>query len=172
MPATNPYFRPDQHLRLAHVERALSACPDRYFVTLTTKRRLSSGTFTAEVAETFKRVNGKLFGTAFKRGRNGERVRLVTMSVQERTASDGLHTHMLVGVPEGALELKANPCPVPVPELIIRTWIDGDPIYRRREAQDVRDIHDFSGVRSYISKDIWDLGDFAERFDVLNTFLP
>ena len=141
-------------------------------VTLTTKRRLNSTTFSAEVSETFKRVNTKLFGTAYKRGRNGKTVRLVTMAVQELTADQALHTHLLVGVTEGSLALKANPCTTPIPDLIIQTWIDGDPQYRRRDAQDARPLFDLVGAQSYISKDIWNLDDFAEAFDVLNTFIP
>ena len=150
MSNTNPYFHPDQP-RLIKTERAICSCLETYFVTLTTKRRLSPETFSYEVRETFNRVNSKLFGTAFKRGRDGEKVRLRTLAVQELTANDGLHTHMLVGVPDDSLSLKANPCPTPVPELIIQTWIDGDPHFRRREAQDIRPIHDFEGVRSYIT---------------------
>lgn len=169
---SSPPSRYDRRPRLPSVERALSACPDRWMVTLTTKRRLIPTTFSAEVSETLKRVNSKLFGTAYKRGRDGKKVQLVTMAVQELTADQALHTHLLVGVPEGSLALKANPCTTPVPDLIIQTWIDGDPQYRRREAQYARELYDLAGGRSYISKDIWDLDDFAERFDVLNTFIP
>ncbi len=168
MANTNPYFRPNQP-RLLRVERAISSCLETYLVTLTTKRRLSSNTFSNDVRETFNRVNGKLFGTAFKRGRNGEKVRLRSLAVQELTANDGLHTHLLVGVPDDSLDLRATPCPIPVPDLIIQTWIAGDPHFRRREAQDVRPITDFEGARSYIMKDIYTLADFAERLDPNNT---
>ncbi|WIY69751.1 hypothetical protein KB221_01705 [Aquidulcibacter paucihalophilus] len=114
-------------------------------------------------------MNGKLFGTAFKRGRNGEKVRLRSLAVQELTANDGLHTHLLVGVPDDSLDLRATPCPTPVPDLIVQTWIAGDPHFRRREAQDVRPITDFEGARSYIMKGIYTPADFAERFDPTNT---
>ena len=69
MSNNNPYFRPNQP-RLLHVERAIWSCLETYLVTLTTKRRLSSDTFANDIRETFNRVNGKLFGTAFKRGRS------------------------------------------------------------------------------------------------------
>jgi len=164
----NPYHRPNQP-RLPRVERAISSCLETYLVTLTTKRRLSSNTFSNDVRETLNRVNGKLFGTAFKRGRNGEKVRLRSLSVQELTANDGIHTHLIVGVPDDALGLRAIPCQTSVPELILQTWIDGDPHFRRLEAQDVRPITDFEGARSYIMKDIYTPDDFAERLDLTNT---
>ena len=69
MPSTNPYFRPNQP-RLRHVESAISSCLESYFITLTTKRRLTPETFARELHETLNRVNSKLFGTAFKRGRD------------------------------------------------------------------------------------------------------
>ena len=168
MSNNNPYFRPNQP-RLLHVERAIWSCLETYLVTLTTKRRLSSDTFANDIRETFNRVNGKLFGTAFKRGRSREKVRLRSLAVQELTANDGLHTHLLVGVPDDSLDLRTTPCLIPVPELIIQTWIAGDPHFRRREAQDVRPITDFEGARSYIMKDIYTLADFAERLDLTNT---
>lgn len=167
MPSTNPYFRPNQP-RLRHVESAISSCLESYFITLTTKRRLTPETFARELHETLNRVNSKLFGTAFKRGRDGNKVHLRVLAHQELTVDQGLHTHLLVGVPDGALTLKANPCTVAVPDLIIQTWLQGDPQFRRREAQNVQVIHDFEGVRSYISKDVRTLPDF-DQVDLLNT---
>lgn len=125
----------------------------------------------AEITKTFKRVNAKLYGNAFKRGRKGKRMMLATLATQERSFNDGLHTHMLVGVPEGSLQMKANPCLLPVPDLIIRTWIEGDPQYRRASGQDARDVYDFSGNRRYIYKHIKCLEDF-DNVDVLNTIIP
>ena len=114
------------------------------------------------------RVNGSLFGTAYKRGQS---MMLATMATQERSFQDGLHTHMIVGVPEGSLALKANPCIFAVPDLIIDTWIAGDPQYRRANGQDARDVYDFSGVRRYIYKGIKTLADF-DNLDVRNTIIP
>ena len=162
------HYRAATHLRLRSVEQFISGCPDRYFITLTMKRRVDEMTFTAEVSKALHRVNSRLFGTSYTR-RN--EVRLATMATQERTLNDGLHTHLLVGVPEGALALKANPCLVPVPDLIVQEWISADPQYRRASGQDARDVYDFSGARSYISKEIKRLNDF-ENFDVLNTIIP
>lgn len=167
MTIPNPYFRPNQP-RLLRVERAISSCLETYFITLTTKRRLTHEAFSRELRETLNRVNSKLFGTAFKRGRDGEKVHLRILAHQELTADQGLHTHMLVGVPDGALALKANPCTIAVPDLIIQTWLNGDPQYRRREAQNVQVIYDFEGVRSYISKDVRSTADF-DQVDIPNT---
>ena len=159
--------RSDTHLRLPNVERFIAGCPDRYFITLTTKRRLDYLAFSAEVAKTMHRVNGDLFGTAYKR----RGMKLATMATQERSFNDGLHTHMIVGVPEGSLQLKANPCPIPVPELIVATWIAGDPPYRRANGQDAREVYDFSGVRRYIYKGVKTLADF-DNLDLRNTIIP
>ena len=159
----------DPRSRLRHVEQAISGCPDRYFVTFTTKWRHDPISFSEEVGKAMHRVNDRLYGTHYKR--HGKR--LLTMAVQERTRAGSLHTHMLVGVPEGSLSLKANPCRVPVPELIVSTWIAGDPQYRHANGQDARDVYDFAGARSYISKGLKSFSDF-DNLDVTNThtFIP
>ena len=138
----------DPRYRLRYVEQAIARCPDRYFVTFTTNWRLDPISFSEEVGKAMHRVNDRLYGPRYKR----HGMRLQTMAVQERTRAGTLHTHMLVGVPDGSLSLKANPCRVPVPELIVSTWIAGDRQYRRADAQDARDVYDFTGARSYISK--------------------
>lgn len=168
MPNSNTHCRAKAHLRLPDVERFIAGCPDRYFITLTTKRRLDHLAFSAEVAKTMHRVNGALFGTAYNRGRS---MMLATMATQERSFNDGLHTHMIVGVPKGSLELKANPCVIAVPDLIVETWIAGDPPYRRANGQDARDVYDFSGVRRYIYKGVKTLADF-DNLDLRNTIIP
>ena len=156
------------HLGLTHVEKFISGCPDRYFVTLTSKRPLDQLTFEAEVAKTMHRVNSALFGTAYRRG---QKMFLGTMATQERTFYDGLHTHMLVGVPEGSLALKANRCSVSVPDLIVQTWISGDPVFRRAQGQDAQEVYDFDGVRRYICKGLKTLADF-DNVDLRNTIIP
>lgn len=158
----------DPRYRLRHVERAIAGCPDRYFVTLTMKKRVDEHRFSDEVFKTMHRVNTALFGNHYRRG---QRMRLATMAVQERTLNDGLHTHVLVGVPERSLSLKTNPCRIAVPDLIVQTWVQGDPQYRRSIAQDARDVYEFSGNRSYICKRLKTLDDF-DNFDVFNTFIP
>ena len=171
-----PFFMPPAprnistrpHLGLTRVEKFISGCPDRYFVTLTSKRQLDQLTFEAEVAKTMHRVNSALFGTAYRRG---QKMFLGTMATQERTFYDGLHTHMLVGVPDGALALKANPCPIRVPELIVQTWISGDPKFRRAQGQDAQEVYDFDGVRRYICKGLKTLADF-DNVDLRNTIIP
>lgn len=166
--SVSPQHRqPDTHLRLPHVERFISGCPDRYFITLTTKRRLDETTFSVEVAKTMHRVNGALFGTAYRR----RGMKLATLAIQERTFNDGLHTHLLVGVPEGSLQLKANPCPIAVPDLIVATWVESDLQYRRANGQDARDVYDFSGVQRYIYKGVKTLSDF-DNVDLRNTIIP
>lgn len=120
---------------------------------------------------TLKRVNAKLFGNAYKRGRDGKRMMLATLAYQELSQNQGLHTHMLVGVAEGSLSLKANPCKASVPDLIISTWLSGDRQYRRALGQDARAVYDFSGVGSYISKGVKSLSDF-DNVDLANTIIP
>ena len=171
MTATHTFARNDTRLRLPHVERFIQGCPNQYFVTLTMNRRLDGAAYSAEVARTMHRVNAKLFGTHYKRGRNGKKMRLATLATQETTLNGGLHTHMLVGVAEGSLRLKTNPCLVPVPDLIIQTWIEGDPRYRRFSGQDAREVYDFSGSQGYIYKGVRTLLDL-DNVDVLNTITP
>lgn len=160
----------DTDRRLHYVERFISGCPDRYLVTLTTRRRLDPISMSVEVSKVLHRVNGQLFGTAYKRGDQNQ-MRLATMAVQERTFEDGLHTHILVGVPEDSLKLKAHPCRMPVPELIVKEWIAQDPQGRNAKGQDARELYDFSGARSYIYKDIRSLSDI-DNLDVDNTRIP
>lgn len=122
-----------------------------------------------EVSETLHRVNSRLFGNAYGRRRQ---VRLATYAVQERTYLMGLHTHLLVGVPDGSLKLKVNPCPTPVPDLIVETWISlGDHGSRRAKAQDARPIFDLRGAVGYMHKDILSL-EHLDALDLLNTFAP
>lgn len=158
------YQRDDRHLRFPELERIISGCPDRYFITLTSKRDMDSISMSAEVGRMMQKVNTKVFGMAFKR----RDLRLVTLAVQEETYAEALHTHMLVGVPEDALAAKVNRCPTPVPDLIIKTWITGDPQTRRADAQDARDIDDFAGVRRYIYKGIRFFEDL-DNVDLNNT---
>jgi hypothetical protein len=156
-------------LRLGNVERFIRSCPDRLFVTLTTKRRLDSIGMSCAVRDTMNRVNRALYGTLFSRKRS---MCLATLAVQERSFRQGLHTHMLVGVPEGSLALKANTCLVPVDQLIIRTWVAGDePGFRSHQAQDAREISDFSGVNAYILKTVRSLLDL-DNVDYVNTTYP
>lgn len=165
------FARNDPRLRFRHVEQFIQGCPDRYFVTLTMNRRFDPMRFSAEVGQTMHRVNAKLFGNHYGRSRDGKKMRLATLATQETTLNGGLHTHMLVGVPEGSLSLKTNPCPVAVPDLIIQTWIEGDPKYRRRDGQDACDLYDFSGGQGYIYKGVRSLLDL-DNVDVLNTIIP
>lgn len=154
---------------LRNVTEFIRDCQERYLVTLTTRRHLASDVMSREVGEALHRVNTKLFGTAYTRKRT---IRLATYAVQERTELSGLHTHLLVGVPDGSLNAKANPCKVPVPDLIIETWIalDGHGV-RRAQAQDARPIFDLTGAVSYVHKDVHRLDDF-DAVDVLNSHAP
>ncbi|MBB5745215.1 hypothetical protein [Brevundimonas variabilis] len=153
---------------LPSVEGYIAGCPDRYFVSLTSGRRLDPLAFSSEVSKTLHRVNGALFGTHYKRGR---KAMLATLAVQELTYDQGIHTHLIVGVPEGSLTLKANRCRIAISDLIVNTWVAGDPQHRRANGQDVRDVYDFSGVRRYIYKGIRADAD-CDNLDVHNTIIP
>lgn len=151
------------------VTKCIQACPDRYFITLTTKRAYSSIVMSAEVSKMLHRVNSKLFGTAYTR--HG-RLRLATYAVQERTTNQGLHTHLLVGVPEDSLSKKAIPCRMSVDGLIVKTWSAMDDYGRRdSKAQDARSIYDFSGVLGYVTKTVRTIED-VDHIDILNTTFP
>ncbi|MBX7135394.1 MAG: hypothetical protein K1X67_22215 [Fimbriimonadaceae bacterium] len=138
-------------------------------VTLTTKRRLDEIAMSAEVTKLFHRANTILFGTHYSRKKQ---MMLATVAVQEWSVNQGLHTHILVGVPEGSLSLKAHPCRVPVPTLLTSLWTELDERGRRSAAaQDARDIFDFDGAIRYITKTIRSPDD-QTRADWLNTITP
>ena len=154
--------------RLPELERAIRSCPDRYFVTLTTRRAFTSGIMTAEVGKVLHRVNGKLFGTHYSRHKA---VRLAVYAVQERSLDEGLHTHLIVGVPEGSLALKANPASLDAGSLIVSEWVGADPEARRHTAQDAQDVYDYAGASSYTRKTIRSSQGF-DNVDLHNCSLP
>jgi hypothetical protein len=160
--------RPASEMLLPDLKRYIERCPDRFFVTLTTKRRYDSMTFSAEVAATLHRVNTALFGTSYKRKRL---VALATYAIQERTLNDGLHVHILVGVPEDSLTLKPNRPHLSVPQLITETWVEMDPEYRSIKAQDGRPTNRLRGAFGYIEKDVGGPGNI-ETVDLPNCYFP
>lgn len=143
-------------------------CTEKYFATLTSKRRHTSLELSNHVGECLHRVETRITGNRYRR--KGLRS-LATYVVHERSFSDGLHAHLLIGVPEGALSLKATPCLVPLPELLVATWCKLDPQFRRPKAQDVRVIHEMTGAVSYLHKTIWRPDDF-DAVDLANTHIP
>lgn len=99
-------------------------------------------------------------------------MRLVTLAVQERSIDQGLHTHVLVGVPDGSLGLKTIPCRTSVPTLITNTWVALDERGRRSaNAQDSQDIYDLEGARRYVMKTIRSAANLID-YDFLNTIAP
>lgn len=154
--------------RLPVLEQAIRACPDRYFVTLTSRRSLTSGGLSTEVGKVLHKVNAKLFGTHYSRKKA---VRLATFTVQERTWAEGLHAHLLIGVPEGSLALKANPAVMEVGQLIVSEWLRADPETRRANGQDSQEVYDFAGASSYVRKGIRSQEAF-DNVDLPNCSLP
>lgn len=155
--------------RFPREERFIRSCPNRYLITLTTKRRLDNIQMSREVTKLFDRVNLALYGNHYRRKK---RMMLATFAVQERSINQGLHTHLLIGVPEGSLSLKAHPCLMSVPDLIMSTWIKLDERgWRSANAQDARDIYDFDGARRYVMKTIRS-AEFWDNVDVLNIIAP
>lgn len=136
-------------------------------VTLTTKRRYDSLAMTKLVSDWQHRLNRQLFGTAYTRHR---RVNLATYSVQELNYNQGIHTHILVGIPEGALNLKAQRSSLPFEVQAIDVWCEFDH-FGRRAGQDVRPITDLMGACRYVHKTIRDLG-AVDNIDVINTHIP
>lgn len=136
-------------------------------VTLTTKRRYDSIDMTKVVSDWLHRLNRQLFGTAYTRHK---RVRLATYSVQELNYNQGVHTHILVGIPEGALELKAQRSTLSFGAQAIDVWCELDH-YGRPAGQDVQPIADFGGAHRYVHKHIRDLG-AVDNIDVINTHIP
>ncbi|WP_310541595.1 hypothetical protein [Phenylobacterium sp.] len=145
----------------------ISACSDRYFITLTTKRRVGAQELSRFVGECFHRVNTKLFGPKYGRRK---KLFLATYVVHESNFDQGLHAHVLIGVPDGALHQKANPYLGDIGDLIIRTWCNLDH-GGRGVGQDVQAIGDFNGALRYVNKHVFSLGSF-DAVDVLNTRVP
>ncbi len=152
---------------LPSVTRYIEQCPDRLFVTLTTKRPLSALEMSAAVGRLMHRVNRALFGTAYTRRHE---VFLATYAVQEETYAQQLHTHIVVGIPEGALNLKAFKRYGDPARLIITTWCGLDH-GGLPEAQDVRTVTDLNGVIAYTQKKLWDI-DQLDQIDLANTKIP
>ena len=143
-------------------------CQDRYMVTLTDRRKLPSGEFSQDVGRALRRTNEAFFGTHYKRHR---RVFLATYAIQERTLNDGLHAHIIVGVPIGSLDLKPFKPKLTVPEFIVSAWRQGAPAYRREQAQDWRPVHQIGGAFGYVEKTFWSAAGI-ENLDVVNSTFP
>lgn len=151
--------------RLLEVERDIATCRERYFATLTSRRRHDSISLSGEVSKTLCRVNTRLYRRAFTHRRE---VRIHTFTVQEMSENEGLHAHILIGVPNDSLEQKAHPYAHPISQLLTQTWVGLDPEARSPQAQDVQPIYAFDGVCAYVSKTISELIDL-DRVDYLNT---
>jgi hypothetical protein len=144
-------------------------CTDQYLITLTTRRSYDPITFSSEISNTMRRVNIGLFGTSYSRKKT---LRLATFTIHERSFNEGLHAHMLVGVPNNSLNVKPFPCRTTAPDLILETWMSLDDVRKRNaKGQDAREISDFNGALGYVTKTINKLGDI-EAVDVLNTTYP
>lgn len=154
-------------LRLKGVLDFIRGCDERYFVTLTASRTVDPYTMSKRVGDCLHIVNSKLFGNAYRRRRS---MALATYAVQETNFRDGLHTHILVGVPDGGRTLKAIRHEGRFDDLIISTWCKLDH-GARPVGQDVRPITDFEGITKYIHKDVFNLAAF-DSVDVFNTSVP
>lgn len=143
-------------------------CGECYLVTLTDRRKLSPAEFSQNVGWVLHKANKAFFGNRYKRGRT---TFLATYAVQERTAADGLHTHLIVGVPDGALDLKAFPPNGNVAEYLVQTWIGQEPVFRRADGQNWQTVYDLDGAFAYLDK----TGRAAlnvDHVDVENTKFP
>ncbi|MDO8379203.1 hypothetical protein [Phenylobacterium sp.] len=143
-------------------------CRSKFMVTLTDRRQLRSSDLTREIAWAIHKTNQAFFGTAYRR--HGK-VFLATYTVHEKTLNDGLHAHLLVGVPDGALQLKPNQPGLSVPEHLVRAWSSVAPAYRRSEGQRWDPIWDLSGAFSYVQKGVRSATDI-DTVDVMNTKFP
>lgn len=153
--------------RIDSVLSYLNRCPERYMVTLTTKRRYDSLGLTKLVDEWQHRLNRQLFGTSYSRHK---RVRLATYAVQELNYNQGIHTHLLVGIPEATSDLKPNRSALSFEIQAIQAWCALDH-GGRPAGQDVRPITDFMGAYHYIHKTVRDLGG-VDNIDVMNMHIP
>jgi hypothetical protein len=158
---------PNRSGLLPSVSGYIEQCPERLFVTLTTKRRLTPGEMSAAIGRMMHRVNRVLFGTAYTRRKE---VFLAAYAVQEETYDQQLHTHMVLGIPEGALDLKAFKPKAAPADLIVHTWCGLDH-GGRPNAQLVLPVTDLKGIIAYVQKDIWSF-DRLDQIDLANTKIP
>ena len=155
-------------MRLPNTQAELKACPVQHFITLTTKEDLDFWQLSAALKHVLRIMNEKLFGK--RRARKG--FGLVTYVVQEVSYKQGRHIHMIVGEPEGCLTIKKHPCRIPVPTLIIDTWIKcGSSGARLAKAQDAQTVYYLDGVADYLTKRLKTLED-ADNIDLDNTHFP
>ncbi len=129
---------------------------------------MSSGEFSRSVGWALHKTNEAFFGTAYRRRRA---VFLASYAVQETTFREGLHTHLIIGVPDGALQLKPNKPITSAGEYLVEFWVQAEPRYRSRKAQDCRVANQLDGLFGYIHKTIRSPADF-ENVDVSNTTFP
>jgi hypothetical protein len=154
-----------QRLRIDSALNYIRQCPERYFLTLTTKRRFEPLAMSRLVSEWQHRLNRQLFGTAYSRKKY---VRLATYAVQELNFDQGVHTHLLVGIPEGALSLKTHRLDAPFEAQALSVWCALDHS-GRIAGQDATPISNFEGICRYIHKTVrFDI----DNVDVMNTHIP
>jgi hypothetical protein len=152
---------------LPTVTSYIDACPDRFFVTLTTKRSLDGYGLSAAIGRLLHQVNRTLFGTAYTRHK---RLFMASLVVFEETFAQQLHAHCMFGVPEGSLGHKPNRTWTTLEGLIKSVWCSMDH-GGRPNGQDLQRIESFAGVCSYVQKGLWDLGSL-DRVDLPNTRIP
>lgn len=145
----------------------IGACPERYMATLTTGFAVGLDQHRKALSDTLHRVNKALFGNPYTRHR---RVSLGTYAVQETTINQGIHSHILIGIPEGARDAKAIRFAGRFEDLLTETWTLMCP-GARSAGQDIRVVTDFAGAAGYIHKDVFSLATF-DNVDVLNTTVP
>jgi len=154
----------DKRPRLTNVLRSIDGCSERYMATLTTGYSVTLELHRKALSDTLHRVNKKLFGNPYSR--HG-RVCLGTYAVQETTIDLGIHSHVLIGVPDEGRSVKAIKFEGRLADLLIGTWTSMCP-GARPSGQDVREITYFHGAANYIHKDVFNLSTF-DNVDVMNT---
>ncbi len=165
IPSEIPTPRRATELRVNSVLEALQECEETYFITLTTRRSYSRQTLSRAVSEWIHRLNRALFGMHYTR----RGVRMTVYVTHEANTVQGLHAHVLVGLPNDWRELKANAPLASFDELARRIWcsLETD---RRAVGQDVRAVFNLSGAAGYVHKTIGDLNDL-DRLDVTNLYI-
>ena len=163
----NPSLRMSLRIPLPSVHDAVAACPEKYMLTLTTRRSLDGIAMSQAVGEMLHRLNRALFGTAYTKHR---KIRLAVLAIQEFSYSQELHTHAVIGIPADGRRCKAFPTTASIEELIISIWCSldhgGEP-----QAQDIQPIYDLMGACRYITKTIYNPRSL-DRIDINNCNIP
>ena len=95
---------------------------------------------------------------------------MATYAVRELNFNQGLHAHVLIGIPEGAMDRKPNRPRNSFEDEAIATWCSLDH-GGLPQGQNVQTVTGTAGVLNYMHKYVRNL-DAMDNIDVMNLHIP